>query len=99
MKLLTEELKAQLPPLYAQDGAADPLVVAKFFTPWTRWTWYVTEGSEQDGDFLFFGLVVGHERELGYFALSELEAVAGPCGLRIERDLFFQPQRLSQLRE
>ncbi|OHB59060.1 MAG: hypothetical protein A2Y12_18475 [Planctomycetes bacterium GWF2_42_9] len=45
-----------------------------------------------------FGLVLGHERELGYFSLSELESCQGPLGLRIERDLHFAPTPLSKIR-
>ena len=33
MKLLTDELRAQLPALYAQEKETDPMVYAKFFTP------------------------------------------------------------------
>ena len=50
-------------------------------------------------DFLFFGLVIGHEIELGYFSLAELEEVRGPLGLPIERDEWFQPKILGQLME
>lgn len=48
-------------------------------------------------DHLFFGLVSGYELELGYFALSELQAVRGPLGLAIERDLYFTPATLGDL--
>lgn len=34
-------------------------------------------------------LVDGHEAELGYWLLSELESVNGPAGLMIERDLYW----------
>ena len=44
MELLTDELRQQLPPLYAQDGATDHMVYAKFFTPDANWTWFVMEG-------------------------------------------------------
>lgn len=71
MKLLTDELRARLPALYSQEAEADPVVYAKFFLPGTGWTWYVTEGSPQEDDFLFFGFVVGLESEFGYFVLSE----------------------------
>ena len=52
MKLLDDDLRARLPPLYAQEAEAEPTVYAKFFMPGTGWTWYVTEGSEQEGDVL-----------------------------------------------
>ena len=37
----------------------------------------------------------GIEVELGYFALSELQSIRGKFGLPVERDLYFQPTRLS----
>ena len=60
-------------------------------------TWYVTEGSEQEGDFLFFGFVVGLESEFGYFLLSELESVRTQLGLAAERDLSFREGKLTDV--
>jgi hypothetical protein len=97
MKLLTDELRARLPPLYAQEAESEPTVYAKFFMPGTGWTWYVTEGSEQEGDFLFFGFVIGLESEFGYFLLSELETVTSPLGLHVERDLAFREGKLTDV--
>lgn len=97
MQLLTEELRASLPPLYAQDGNKDPFVHAKFFTPDSNWTWFVTEGSAEEDDFRFFGYVIGHEEEWGYFVLSELESARGPLRLPIERDLYFKPGPWSEV--
>ena len=55
MKLLTQEIIKQLPPLYTQDNVEDPIAYIKFFCPWSSWTWYVLEGEEQEnGDYLFF---------------------------------------------
>jgi hypothetical protein len=97
MKLLTDALRARLPPLYSQEGEAEPTVYAKFFLPGTGWTWYVTEGSPQDEDFLFFGFVVGMESEFGYFLLSELEEAKTPLGLKVERDLYFREGKLTEV--
>lgn len=97
MKLLTGELRRLLPALRAQEGREDPIVHIKFFTPDSSWTWYVTEGSPEEGDFIFFGFVVGFEKEWGYFALSELESARGPLGLPIERDLHFEPGPFSEV--
>ena len=96
MQLLTEELRATLPPHYAQDGNKNPTVHAKFFTPDSSWTWFVTEGNAEEDDFIFFGYVIGFEKEWGYFALSELESARGPLGLPIERDLYFKPAPWSE---
>ena len=98
MELLTAELRKSLPPLYAQEENKDPVIHLKFFTPDAQWTWYVTEGSEEEGDFIFFGYVVGFEKEWGYFTLSELEAARGPLGLAVERDLYFTATPFSTIR-
>lgn len=95
MKLLTKALRTALPPLYANENVADPVAIVKFFHPMSDWTWYATEF---DGDDTFFGLVHGFEEELGYFSLKELESVK-VRGLGIERDLFFKPTPLSELRK
>jgi hypothetical protein len=99
MQLLPTELRAQLPRLYEQENIPDPTIYAKFFTPDCGWTWYVTEGEESEGDFRFFGFVVGLEKEWGYFLLSELVGVRGGIGLPIERDLYFEPKPFSVVRE
>jgi hypothetical protein len=90
MVLLPPELRASIPALYSQESNKNPLVHAKFFCPWSNWTWFATEGQSEDDDFRFFGYVVGLEEEWGYFMLSELESVRGPGGLTIERDLYFK---------
>lgn len=106
MQLLTKELKEQIPTLYSQEDVKDPMVICKFFDPTGSWTWYVIEGAEEEYeygiDFLFFGYVVGFDAELGYFTLNQLEtAKKGVTGLRavpIERDLYFEPCRLSEVK-
>jgi Protein of unknown function (DUF2958) len=97
MSILPYEIRSQLPPLYSQEHIEDPIAHVKFFLPGTAWIWYATEFDGRDR---CFGLVRGQEEELGYFSLSELESLPdrhGEC--RVERDLFFEPTPLSQLRE
>ena len=94
-----DDVKSNLPPLYSQESSKDPTVHIKFFCPWNQWTWFATEGQEQDGDFILFGYVIGHEREWGYFSLNELASVTGPFGLKIERDIYFTPKPKSQVKE
>jgi hypothetical protein len=96
MKLLTKEIRKRLPPLYSQENNPDPLVICKFFYPDFSWTWYAIEF---DGNDLVFGYVAGFECELGYFSLSELLSNRGKLGLPIERDLYFEPTPLSQVRK
>lgn len=100
MKLLTEEIKKQLPALYSQDAVADPRVIFKLYTPDSSFTWFIIEGSQQpDGDWMFFAKVTSHlcpDGELGYVMLSELEQIRGVLGLSVERDLYFVSKPLSQ---
>jgi Protein of unknown function (DUF2958) len=91
MKLLTKELIRKIPKLYAQDGEGwNAIAYVKFFALFSDWTWFVTE---YDGEETFFGLVIGHEAELGYFSLSELQSL----DWRIERDLYFTPTPINEL--
>lgn len=92
MQLLTTELRQILPPL--GDGSGDTVALVKFFTPDSSWTWYA---AEFDGDDTFFGVVDGHEPELGYFSLRELLSARGHLGLPVERDLYFTPVKLDEL--
>lgn len=97
MKLLTKELRERLPGLYETEDLPEEetTVHAKFFTPDSNWTWYVIEYG---GDGYCFGLVKGQYTELGYFHLQELEEARGPLGLPIERDLYFKPLSLAELK-
>ena len=104
MKLLPKEIREKLPDLYAQESKGGKAVVyLKYFCPSSSWTWYVLGGEpvldseDREIEFRFFGLVDGHERELGYFMLNELEEVRGPMGLPIERDLHFKPKTLEEI--
>lgn len=89
MDLLTTDLRAELPRLYSQDGNDNPTVFAKFFFPAGNWTWFVTEGEPEGDDFRFFGYVIGHDDEWGYFSLNELMSI-NIHGLTVERDLYFE---------
>ena len=109
--LLPPEIREKLPALYSQEGLGlETLAIVKFFTPDSNWTWYASEGSPVDEngyydtdklkvDFYLFGLVCGHEVELGYFSLRELETATGPRRMPIERDLQFRPDTLGNLRK
>jgi len=107
------ESKFAKAPLYSQQNNANPEIVVKFFDPSGSWTWYAIEGSlvcPEHGnydcsecpkpwtEFLFFGLVDGNEKELGYFSLSKLQSVKGRFGLGIERDMYFAGKHLDDVR-
>ena len=95
MKLINNKIKNIIPKLHEQDSKGlQAIAYIKFFTPDSDWTWYVTEF---DGNDVFFGLVDGLCKELGYFSLSELKNIKGPLGLKIERDLYFEPTKIMEL--
>lgn len=98
MNHLIAALPAQLPPFKAQDGlGGDAVAHVKFFTPDAGWTWYLTEYNPTTCE--GFGLVVGNETELGYFSLIEVGDLRGPLGLPVERDVWFDPTKLRDLKE
>ncbi len=91
---MPDEVAKAIPPLYATQQEDDPITRLKLFTPDSSFTWFVLEYDPNDR--LGFGLVVGQERELGYFSLDELESIRGPLGLPIERDLYWNPCPVSE---
>ena len=96
MKLITKKIEASLPKFYAQENKGyDAIAYVKFFTPDSNWTWYVLEYNRKER--LCFGYVKGLENEFGYFSIDELEAVRGPLGLHIERDLYFEPVAIREV--
>lgn len=95
MKLMTKELEEVFEkyPLGSQDGLlGQAKVIAKFFNPMGVGTWFITEAEKQeDGDYEMFGYChLGDDEmaEFGYVMLSELQAIKGPLGMGIERDLY-----------
>ncbi len=99
-KFITKEIEKALPKLYSQENVDDPMVVAKWFSPYSNWRWFAIEF---DGEDQFFGLVQGLDTELGYFSKSELENLTFTMGQfelpAVERDLSWQPKKLSEVRE
>jgi len=100
MKLITKMLKAKLVKnhnlayiAHSNDECFDPKPVIKLFTPWTSCTWLITELDPETK--ILFGLCdlgMGMP-ELGYVALSDIESVVGPAGLKIERDIHFKASK------
>lgn len=110
MKLMTKKLEKRFAKVGKQgslgeasrcrttkaDPEEDVIVVAKFWSLASGWTWYATEYYPEDK--MFFGLVDGFELELGYFSLAELESVKW-CGIQgIERDMYFEETTLAKVR-
>jgi hypothetical protein len=98
-KFITAEILKALPKLYSQENVSDPIVVAKWFSPYSNWRWFAIEF---DGEDSFFGLVQGLDTELGYFSKQELENTVYQMGRfalpAVERDLSWQPKPLSEVR-
>ncbi len=84
-ELLPAKLRERVPKPGEQEGNKNPIVHAVFSFPWSGWMWFATEGEAIENDFLFYGYVVGFEREWGYFSLSELESV-NISGIKLCRD-------------
>ena len=105
-KLLTQELRKQLPPLYAQeDKGMQAVAYARFFHAYGCGVWYITEFDGEDTCFGWAEVLPGCG-ELGYFSLSELEALEAtingkriPALQAVERDIHFTPAPLKDIRE
>ncbi len=99
-QLMTQKLAETIPAIYANEKVADYDTViahAKLFSPYSNWTWYITELDPETGQ--CFGLVDGFERELGYFDLTELAETTVFGGVpAVERDLYWQPKTLGEIK-
>jgi hypothetical protein len=98
-RLLPDEIREKLPPLYSnKDLGLMAMAVVKYFHPLSNWTWYASEFDPEDE--IFFGLVSGFAVELGLFSLAELEEIGKEDKtLPIERDLYFTPTTLKELKD
>jgi hypothetical protein len=97
MKLMTKALEKTLPTIGTTEGQGDEAIVeVKFFLPGSSWTWYGVEYNPKER--MFYGLVYGFEMELGYFSLTELEELKGQFGLGIERDLWWTPCSIKEIK-
>jgi len=92
MKLILQtQLKQLIANGSAENAGKDHKPVVKLFTPWTGCTWLLTEILPDNPD-IAFGLCdlgMGFP-ELGYVSLAELQAIKGPFGLSVERDICFE---------
>jgi hypothetical protein len=87
-----------MPALYGREAAADPVVHVRLFFPAGCYTAYLIEGenggTDDEPEWLAFAFVVNMVSEFGYVRLAKLEAL-NLGGLRVERDLWFTPCKLS----
>lgn len=87
MKLLTAELKKKL----TDAGYASTTPICKLFTPWGRATWLIT-GIEDGILYGYADLGMGCVEWGGIASIEEMEAIRGPFGLKVERDLYWEPK-------
>jgi hypothetical protein len=96
-------------------GECDDAVVVKYFDPMGAATWHVVSGTPLNADgepdyeagkeaadwHLFGHATLGDPwcAELGYVMLSELQSIAAPGRLGIERDLHMEPTTLKEVQE
>jgi hypothetical protein len=98
MGLLTQEQREQMiangRANAGREESIDFMPVVRLLCPWSNAVWLLTELDPDDPD-IGFGLCdpgLGFP-ELGSVRLSEMEAIEGPCGLRIVRDASYVPTR------
>lgn len=96
MELIPQEAKQQIPKLYETEEQNNPIAYVKLFLD--AWTWYITEMSIDNN--ICFGYVISpFGAELGYFSLEEIKGIKGNLGIVVERDLSFNPTRLSVIKK
>lgn len=98
MMLMTQEIKAKIPALYADEKTplADKICHVKFFHPFSNWRWFATEFDPATG--IFFGWVDGDFPEWGTFSLEEMENLK-VRSLGMERDKFWNPKPMKDIPE
>lgn len=97
MKLLTKAIEKKLPKLGSQDGKGDDaMVYLKLFHPCSSYTCYVLEYDGNDQ--LFTYTTMGYGYELGYASLAEITDLK-LMGLGVERDLYFTPKTLGEIKK
>ena len=92
-ELMPSGIAKEIPKLYSQDGVEDPMCHVKFFTPYGRGVWYVTEFDGRD---TMFGWIDRGHGEFGYTSLSWLQGLNKNGLPLIERDMYWKPRPLSQ---
>ena len=98
-KLITDKLKARFKEVGSQSDKADPLVIARFYDTTGPATWYATEYEPKRN--ICFGYVRLLPDEIfdewGSFSVDGLESLDSELGIKIERDIFFIEQPISEL--
>ncbi len=97
-RLLTKELLKKFEEVGTQSDTTDPIVVAKYFSPYSSVVWFATAYDPIRQK--FFGYFHGSQSEWGTWFYSELQDLSlNNTGVipAIERDCGFQPKKFSEL--
>lgn len=98
--LMPYGLSKIIPELYNQENLplGDKIAYVRYFHPLSPYTAYMFEYDAENREGFGYVTMDGSYWEMGYMSLDEMEkTIAG--GLRIERDLYFQPTPLSRIEE
>ena len=91
MKLITKEIMSKLESNSRMEIRSQCKPWLKLFNPAGGGTWLI---SEIKGDIMYGLCDLGHgSPELGSVSLKELESLKLPFGLKIERDMYFEPTK------
>ena len=108
-KLITKAIEKELlaHPIGSQDEVpvGDRKILVKFFYPYGRGTWYVTEAERQDTElteeWLFYGYCespLGPDcDEWGYVLFTELTSIVKFGRPAIERDMYAPPKFMREV--
>ena len=89
MKLITKEIKDKAQKQFDDGSDMEQMVVAKYFDAMGDWKWFLMN-MDKDEDYCW-GIVKGHEVEMGSFSMAELKSMQP----RLQRDLYFEPVKAS----
>lgn len=97
MKILTKEILNAFKKQgdTSKKSAKDIKIVLKLFNPGGIGTWYLYERLDDDTYMCFANLNDPDMAECGTVSMSELMAFRGRFGLKIERDMYFEPLSIS----
>jgi hypothetical protein len=96
MKLLDEALLKRFVEVGKQD-VQNPIVVAHFFNPCGAGNWYATSYDPQENVIFGWAEILPGGGEWGYTSIDELESYVGPFGIGIERDLYWDEKKASEV--
>ena len=90
---MTKEIKKKAQKQFDDGSDMEQMVVAKYFDAMGGWKWFLMN-MHKDEDYCW-GIVKGHEVEMGSFSIKELQSMSP----RIQRDLYFEPVKASEVWE